>query len=83
MTVYVFTIEFFNEKIELEYRIIKGVYDNREAAAEEASKYLKSQKALWPESEVIEINSNKTSLRSKSGYSKVYCIQEMPLNKTI
>ena len=82
-TVFIFTIEFFNASDNIEYSTIKGVYDNRVTAEEAAFKSLNTQKALWPGSEIVFINSNKTALKSGCGFSKVYIVKEMPLNQTL
>lgn len=81
MTLYVFTIEFFNASNNLEYSTIKGIFDYRGSAEEAAFRSLNTQKALWPGSEIVQINSNKTALKSGCGFSKVYTVKEMQLNK--
>lgn len=82
-TVFIFTIEFFNASNNVEYKTIKGVYEHRTTAEEAALKSLNTQKAMWPGSEVVYINSNKTALKSGCGFSKVYTVKEMLLNQTI
>ena len=82
MTVYVFTIEFWNEE-GCEYSVIKGVYDCEETAHSELEKKLNAQKAMWPDSYRVNLLGNmKIALRSASGYSKIYSIKRKLLNQT-
>lgn len=55
MTAYVFEIQFLNENNNIEYSVIKGVYDCKETAKEKASKSLNSQKAMWPDSKIVKV----------------------------
>lgn len=83
MTTYIFTIQFLNENDNIEYSIIKGVYDCKETAVEEATKALKTQQAMWPDSYAKNIGKGKVALKCKDGCSKIYHIKEMLLNQTI
>ncbi len=87
MKLYIFSIQFLNEKDSLEYNVIKGVYDCKETAKEEAKKALNAQKALWPDSYAVKIGEGdtfvKVALKCKDGVSKIYLIQEVPLNTAI
>lgn len=80
MKLYIFSIQFLNEKNNIEYSINKGVYDCKETAIEVAKKSLNSQKAMWPDSYVCKISKGKVALKCKEGCSKVYYIQEIELN---
>ena len=81
MTTYVFTVQFLNENDNIEYSVIKGVYDCKETAKEEASKSLNAQKAMWPDSTISKTGKGKVALKCQGGCSKIYHIQEFELNK--
>ena len=81
MITYVFTIQFLNENDNIEYSVIKGVYDCKETAKEQAIKALKSQQAMWPDSYATNLGKGKVALKCPEGCSKIYHIQEFELNK--
>ena len=82
MELYIFTVSFWTAELTCEYDVIKGVYDCKETAIEEAKKQIKSQKALWPDSYIRKLETNKVALCSTTGISKVYTIQKKNLNQT-
>ena len=69
MNIYIFTIQFLNENDNIEYSIIKGVYDCKETAKEEATKALKAQKAMWTGSTIQVIGKGKVALKVKVAQS--------------
>lgn len=81
MTVYVFTIEFWNEDLTCDYCVIKGVFDCKETVIEEAKKQINAQKALWADSYIVKLAKGKVALKSTSGISKIYTITEKILNQ--
>ena len=87
MNVYIFRIQFLNEKNSIEYSIVKGVYDCKETALEEARKSLNAQKNLWPGSYEVQVAKRDaciiTALKCKDGVTKTYGIHEVPLNTTL
>lgn len=81
MKLYILTVQFWNENLTCDYCVIKGVFDCKETAIEEAKKQLNAQKSLWADSYIVKLSKGKVALKSTSGISKIYTITEKTLNQ--
>ena len=78
MTTFIFTITLLNNENNIEYKVIEGVYSDKETAKAEATKKAKLQKEFWPESYFVKLGKGKVGLRNGlEGFSKIYQIEEM------
>lgn len=78
MKTYIFTIQFFDGDMNMEYSVIDAVFANVEDAKAHAMKRIKEQKYFWKDSWLSKICKGKVALRGGiNGCSKVYHIQEM------
>ena len=78
MTTFIFTITLLNNNDNIEYKVIEGVYSDKETAKAEATKKAKLQKELWPDSYFMKLGKGRLGLRGGlEGFSKIYEIKEM------
>jgi len=81
MKLFVFTVKFLNQDQNVEYEMVKGVYDNKQLAKESVLKELHMQQEMWKDSYTVKLGKAKMGLISKDGYSKVYSLIEKELNQ--
>ena len=75
--VYILTIELQNNEATIEYKVVEGLFADKETAKSEAINRIRMQQSMWDGSYIKKLGMGKVALIDKDGYSKIYCIREM------